>query len=129
MKTPQHEKPLIYIAGPLTNGDQMMNVRAAIKAGQIATSLGCAVIVPHLLVLAHIVSPMNYEYWMAQDLAIIERCDALYRMEGESKGAEREVEHALSRGIQVFRDWTQVRLFCLEWTRRLDKASARKRRK
>jgi len=38
---------------------------------------------------------------MAQSIAILSKCDAIYRIPGESKGADLEVEYAKEHGIPI----------------------------
>lgn len=101
----------IYIAGPITNGDQFVNCRNAILAGEQLRVAGHAPYVPHLSSLWQMIAPVDYEGWMLLDFAWIERCDALLRIPGESSGADREMEHARAKGIPVFLSIKSV----LEW--------------
>jgi hypothetical protein len=50
------------------------------------------------------VSPRPVEFWYAYDLAVMVRCDAVYRIAGDSTGADREVAFASDRSIPVFHD-------------------------
>lgn len=93
---------LIFISGPYTNGDQAANVRAAMCAGDMVIERGDVPFVPHLFHFWELVSPRPYEAWMALDLFMLARCDALLRLPGESPGADREVAHAFKLGIPVF---------------------------
>ena len=45
--------------------------------------------------------PMDYETILKQDLAWVKKCDALLRLPGDSPGADREVQYALSQGLLV----------------------------
>ena len=72
-----------------------------IAAGHRAMDLGLAPFVPHLSHYSHRLRPRPYEDWMALDLAFVEVCDILWRLPGDSPGADREVAHARSRGIPV----------------------------
>lgn len=93
---------MIYIAGPYTHPDPVLNTNLAIKAGLRVWDEGYGVpIIPHLSMLAHIVDPRPLEYWYRFDLALLARCDALWRLEGESVGADNEVEFALAHNIPV----------------------------
>jgi hypothetical protein len=92
----------VYVAGPLTGGDMLDNVRNAVEAGDRLVKSGFAPLVPHLCVLAHWICPRPYESWMAQDLAWVGNADAVLRLPGESSGADREVAHARKNGIPVF---------------------------
>lgn len=94
----------VYVAGPLTLGDQDINTREAVKVADILAQEGFVPFVPHLDRLWHLISPHHYEFWMKICLAWVARCDALIRLPGESKGGDREVEHARKLGIPVFGD-------------------------
>lgn len=110
-------RPLVYIAGPYTKPDPVENTRRAIEVGEaIEHNLVTNVFIPHLSLLWHIVSPAPIERWYERDHAVLARCDALYRMEGESLGADMEVEFARERGIWVFTDMAEMEL----WRRRSD---------
>lgn len=95
-------KPLVYVAGPYTRPDPIVNVRRACAVGDMLTSHGCAVIIPHLSMLWHLVSPQPIETWYERDLDVMRRCDAVVRLSGESTGADQEVEIATESGIPVF---------------------------
>lgn len=92
----------IYIAGPYTQGDPVLNVRAALAAADELLKFGLVPFVPHLTHLWHTVSPKDYEIWLAYDLEWLLKCDAVLRLPGASKGADGEVTYAERRGIPVF---------------------------
>lgn len=93
---------LVYVAGPYSSGDTVANVEAALDAGHALMDAGFAVVVPHLAHYLEARRSRPYEEWMALDFALLDRCGALLRLPGHSPGADREVAHALSRGIPVF---------------------------
>jgi hypothetical protein len=95
--------PLVYIAGPYSQPDPVLNTRAAIDWAEQVAKLAAVPVVPHLSHLWHLISPHDYEWWLAYDLAILARCDALLRIPGNSPGADREVEWAGEHGIPVAR--------------------------
>ncbi len=102
-------KPLIYIAGPYTKPDPVMNTRDAIIAGlAIADSGLAAVEIPHLTLLANIVEPREIDYWYDFDLDKLEHCNALLRLPGQSDGADKEVAHARALHIPVFHESQQL---------------------
>ncbi len=105
---PMGRKPLVYVAGPIT-GDPFGCVRRAMGAFQMIRHAGCVPFLPQLSVIGEMVAPQDYEGWMAYDLDIIEHCDALYRLPGDSSGADREVEFARKLGLPVLgidgQDW------------------------
>jgi len=92
----------IYIAGPYTKGDTIVNIREAIIAADLMMMFGHIPFVPHLTGFWHLLSPKSYDKWMKYDAEWLKSCDALLRLEGESKGADEEVEIAKSLGIQVY---------------------------
>ena len=92
----------IYIAGPYTKGDVAVNVRNAILAGQQVMEAGHSPYIPHLTHFWHFLIPGPWEQWIKHDKEWIGVCAALIRLEGESVGADREVEIANQLGIPVF---------------------------
>lgn len=79
----------------------VLNVRAAILAGDEVWKAGFTPFVPHLSHLWHTVSPHPYDDWLALDMEWLAVCDILVRLPGESAGADEEVEYARERGIPV----------------------------
>lgn len=94
-------KPLAYVAGPYTHPDPVLNVRRACEVADELDAMGYAVIVPHLSMLWHTVSPQPIETWYRRDLDVLAHCHVLVRFEGASTGADAEVAHALACGIPV----------------------------
>lgn len=93
--------PLVYVAGPYSHPDPAANVRRAIGYAEQLPKLGAVPVIPHLSHLWHLIEPHEYEWWLAYDLALLARCEALLRMRGDSAGADREVEWATAHGIPV----------------------------
>lgn len=109
------KKPMIYVAGPITVGPHPLNIRNGIDVGKTLRELGMIPFIPMVDFLYMVVYPhTTWEENLDYDEQIILRCDALLRIPGESKGADREVEFARSNGIPVFFDiaslheWTQL---------------------
>ena len=94
----------VYIAAPYTKGDVSVNVGKAIKAGNCLLDYGFIPFVPHLNHFMHMHHFRNYEEWMQYDMEWLEACDAVYRLPGESPGADRECARAMELGIPVFTD-------------------------
>ncbi len=92
----------VYVAGPISRGDQAANVRQAIDAADALLVVGYVPFVPHLAHLWHLLYPHGYEEWMRWDAAWLAQCQALVRLPGESPGADREVAWARSHSIPVF---------------------------
>lgn len=94
----------VYIAGPYSTGDCVVNTRRAMEEWEHLREHGFIPFCPHWSMFQHIHSPLPYEDWLAFDVEWIRRCDALLRMPGESSGADREVAFAIQIGIPVFAD-------------------------
>lgn len=92
----------VYVAGPLTIGDQAVNVRNAILAADTLLERGYYPYVPHLNHLWHLIKPQSYEAWLELDFGFLETCEAVLRLPGVSKGADREVAFAEGRRIPVY---------------------------
>jgi hypothetical protein len=60
----------------------------------------------------HLVTPRPLEFWYRLDLAHLEICDALWRLPGESTGADAEAQHARTIGMPVFTTEALVRAWC-----------------
>ncbi len=99
---------LVYIAGPFS-GDELANTVRAMKAGADVHALGVQVFCPHSHgFLWNKLFPQPEEVWKADDIAILQRCDAVYRLSGESKGSDEEGREALYMGIPVFRSLEEL---------------------
>jgi hypothetical protein len=92
--------PCVYVAGPMSVGDIVVNVRNALAMGEHLRQRGFAVYVPHLTWFWPY--EVAYEAWITHDLAWLARCDVMLRLPGESPGANREEAFAAQRGIPVF---------------------------
>lgn len=92
----------IYVAGPISLGDQPVNIRQGIDAGLELLRRGFAPYIPHLDFLLRLIDPIPWERCLQWDEQWILKCDALLRLPGESKGADREVVFALQHGIPVY---------------------------
>lgn len=84
------------------------NVRRAVCAGNNLRALGHTPFVPHLTHFWHFLYPHNIEYWYAYDLEWLESCDAVFRIGGESAGADKEVARALELGKPVFYSYADI---------------------
>ena len=92
---------VIYVSGPLTQGDLLLNVRRAVTEGMRLRDVGYIPIIPHLSAFVELMHPRPYEYWMQWDFSLIEVCDTVLRLEGDSPGGDREVQIALDLGKRV----------------------------
>lgn len=91
----------VYVAGPYT-GDEEANVARALAAATDLLTAGLYPYVPHLSHYWEAQHAQDYETWMGLDFGWVRRCDALLRLPGASKGADREVDLAVSLRLPVF---------------------------
>lgn len=91
----------VYVSGPYTNPDPVVNTHIAIKAGILLRDAGYCPVIPHLSLLVDMVSPHPPDFYYQWDLCLLHRCDFMLRLPGESWGADREEEYALQLGIAV----------------------------
>lgn len=92
----------VYIASPYTKGDIAVNVKEQIDCADELINLGFAPFVPLYSHFQHMHHPRPYEDWTRLDNEWVLRCDCLLRLEGESSGADSEVELAVKNNIPVF---------------------------
>jgi len=100
----QHRDVYVYVAGPYSKGDVMDNIHRAIRAANWLMDAGYTPFVPHLTGIWHLVTPKPYWAWLEYDNKWLRKCDAVLRLDGESSGADKEVELALELGIPVYYD-------------------------
>lgn len=58
-------------------------------------------ICPHWSLTQDLIAPIPHQSWIDYDLELVARCDAVLRIDGDSVGADIEVEYAKSHGIPV----------------------------
>ena len=98
-------KLAIYLCGPYTKPDPVENTRNAILLGQrLRDEFGVITLTPHFLLAEHLISPRPYDYWLSVGVDMLSRCDALFRIEGESLGADLEEQYAKKMNMPVFHD-------------------------
>jgi hypothetical protein len=98
----------IYVAGPYSTGDQAVNVKTAILCGDNLRALGHTPYVPHLTHFWHLIYPHSIEYWYQLDIEWLKECDALFRLPGESHGADEEVRIAKKLGMPVYTSYAEL---------------------
>ncbi len=108
-------KPLVYVAGPISSNPMHGTYNAITTSEKLRDYAGVTPFIPHLTVVWDMISPHVYEYWMTYDAEIIQHCDGLFRMEGHSPGADREVQQANSLEIPVFTDIRKLKVWADNW--------------
>lgn len=104
---------VIYVAGPYrarTEWGVTNNIRAAEEAALALWRMGWAVICPHKNT-AYFGGAAPDDVWLKGDLAILEKCDAVYAMDGwlGSQGARDEILLAKEKRIPVYFGLDQCR--------------------
>lgn len=94
----------IYLSGPYTKYDPGANVNMAARMAIMLEQRGWTVLVPHATHLRHLITPMPYEYWIEQDLKLLELAGAFTRFSPQipSKGADRELMRANELGLKIY---------------------------
>ncbi len=98
----------IYVAGPYTKGDVAQNVRNAIYVGNNLRALGHTPFIPHLTHFWHMLLPHEIDYWYAYDIEWLKECDAVFRLSGESRGADEEVRIAQELGKPIYTSYMDL---------------------
>jgi hypothetical protein len=98
---------MIYVAGPLSKGNVALNIREALQTADLLWQLGFVPIVPHLThfwncMIPHEDTRYADSFWMMYDFAVLAHCDALFRIPGESIGADMEEQFCNDANIPVF---------------------------
>lgn len=92
----------VYVAGPLSCGNVVENVRMAVQVSDYLLSLGYTPFCPHLTHFwAAVTGDKTWDQWLDFDERWLQKCDVLFRLSGESPGADREVSFAHCHGIPV----------------------------
>lgn len=91
----------VYIAAPYTNPDPCLNTNIAMKVANNLMNMGYAPYLPHLTHFLHTYHPRIKTDWYELDNEFLKVCDVVWRLPGESKGADDEVKLAKELGIPV----------------------------
>lgn len=97
-----HHIEFVYVAGPITLGGEFRNVARAVSEADVLLTNGYIPFVPHLSCFWDLLTPNDYELWLAYDFRWIDRTDAILQIPGQSSGADREVAYARKLGKEVF---------------------------
>jgi hypothetical protein len=90
----------VYVAGPISS-DPMVGVARANAASRQMFLDGLAPFVPHWDS-SWLLGEGHWEAYLEFDLEFVSVCDAVYRLVGSSRGADKEVAIAETLGIPVF---------------------------
>jgi hypothetical protein len=91
----------VFVSGPYS-GDTKANIKKAMDVADKIINLGGLPLVPHLWYYMDKQHGRDYETWFNLALDLLDRADCLYRMPGESPGADKEVQKAQELSIPIF---------------------------
>lgn len=96
----------VYIAGPIAAGGVVENMKRILRAFGLVMRAGDAPYIHPAMTIALAAEEYDpplaeCERWVAVGNEWMGQCDLLVRLPGRSDGADREVEHAKQRGIEV----------------------------
>jgi len=94
-------KKYIYIAHPITIGQPDRNMRNMIDACEEVWKLGCFAYGAFLNIMWEVVYPKTEGEYLKHDIAWMKKCDIAWRIPGESKGADKEIDKAIKAGIPI----------------------------
>ena len=100
----------VYVAGPISKGDVFDNIVRAIKAGRTMVQQGLAPYIPHFDAYMFAwgdgsgqnTEEVSWNGYLEWDLEWVAQSEAVYRVYGESKGADLECSIASKLGIPIF---------------------------
>ena len=98
----------VYIAGPYTHDDPVLNTSNVIDVAEDLAKFGYIPYAPHLTMFWHFLYPHDIEFWYEYDLAWLLKCDCVLRIDGDSHGADNEVEFAKTHDIPVFYTYQEL---------------------
>lgn len=111
--------PLVYVAGPISTPNPVTNTHKALVLGTRLRDTGLLVpFIPHALISWELACPADYETFMAYDFQIIRHAQAVFRMVGQSPGADRECHLAQKLGLPVFHAEQHLLVWAKDWIRK-----------
>ena len=115
---PHEFRPVVYVAAPFRFPDVFANIRAAIEVGERLEATGIITAwVPHQNALWGLIYPHDADFWLDYDFSQLARSDALFRVSGESPGADDEEAYCRRSDvvIPVFYDEDDVIVWAKGW--------------
>ena len=105
----------VYIASPYSIGNKGENVRRSVAIAHELRRYRLCPFTPLLSHYANQITPESYDTWLREDLEWLKCCDAVFRLSGESAGADKEEILAKRLNIPLFKeivdllDWVEIR--------------------
>lgn len=98
----------VYIAGPMSRGDRIANLAAALTAYRELVALGYSPMAPQLSYFIAEVIPQTHAEWLDIDIPWVSVADAVLRLPGESEGADEETEAANYFDVPVYHSLAEL---------------------
>ena len=114
-------KPWVFIAGPYTEPYPIYNTRRVMEWWDKLWKTKLIVpIAPHWTMFQDLLFPQPYEEWLKYYSSLLMRCDALFRLEGKSSGADEELEKILKQNKPIFLEsqYSSMISWADEWIKR-----------
>ena len=92
----------VYISGPITLGDPEHNFAQSCVVQHLLINAGFAPLNPMLTMKLPMNENFSHAVWMEVDIPWVAKADTVFRLPGESVGADEEVKYAEDHGSPVF---------------------------
>lgn len=100
VSTFERRRMRVYVAGPISS-DPMVGIHRAFVASRQMFLDGLAPFIPHADAFWFLPDG-HWNSYLEYDAEFVSVCEAVYRLDGESRGADLEVTWAREHGIPVF---------------------------
>lgn len=108
-------RPVVYISGPISgSGNLYENINRGVVYWDQMIEDGLAPICPHMNDFGYIMQGRKPDWStaLACDLPLVSRSDALFRIAGDSEGADLEEWYAHRNNVPVFHDYEKLLQYC-----------------
>lgn len=108
----------VYLAGPISKGDRLENIHLGLRWGRRMVQDGLAPYIPHLDAFMFLgtddAGSAQWKALLEWDMEYVAQSEAVFRLPGESRGADLETEHAEALGIPVYYNYDALLVYA-EW--------------
>ena len=92
----------VFISGPYSGGGVEQNLDNVKEIASRLIDLGFAPIIPHFYHYVDMKYNKPYDIWLECALELLERADILFRLPGDSPGADKEEELANTLNMAIY---------------------------
>lgn len=108
-------RPRLYLSGPITLGSRTENLSRSVNTARGMMAHGFAVLNPILSICDPDAFTVPHREWIENDLPWVAVADVVFRMPGESIGADEETRFAELKGIPVITSWHELMAWKQTW--------------